>query len=144
MSNWTYLGKPIDELDLSSFIGFVYIIERIDTGRKYVGKKLLTSRKTRAPLKGQKRKRVSQVKSDYETYFGSNEELKAEVAALGAENFRRTVLHFCKGKGEMSYLEMKEQILRDVLLKPSEYYNGYVGGRIARSHVKNLTVDTSS
>ena len=42
------------------------------------------------------------------------------------------------GKGEMSYLEMREQMVRDVLLKPNEYYNAFVGGKIHRNHVKNL------
>jgi hypothetical protein len=35
-------------------------------------------------------------------------------------------------------MEMKEQILRDVLLKPDEYHNAFVGGKIHRNHVKNL------
>lgn len=35
----------------------------------------------------------------------------------------------------MNYLEMKEQITRDVLMKPSEYYNSFIGGKIHRSHV---------
>jgi hypothetical protein len=33
---------------------------------------------------------------------------------------------------------MKEQITRDVLLKPEEYYNSFVGGKIHRNHLNRL------
>jgi hypothetical protein len=41
----------------------------------------------------------------------------------------------------MSYIEMREQITRDVLLKPDEYLNGFVGGKIHRNHLKNLWIE---
>jgi hypothetical protein len=46
-------------------------------------------------------------------------------------------LHLCMSKGEMSYLEAKEQFDRDVLLS-SEYYNGIINCKIHRNHVKRL------
>jgi hypothetical protein len=138
MSDWSYVGTSLDSIDLDEYIGFVYCITRLDTNRKYIGKKLLKSKRTRAPLKGKKRKRVDFVESDYKTYWGSNEELKKEVEELGPDNFKREVLFFCKTKMELSYMEMKEQILRDVLLHEDEYYNGFVGGKIGRRGLQNL------
>ena len=38
----------------------------------------------------------------------------------------------------MSYYEMKYQIDNDVLLKPNEYYNAFVGGKIHRKHLSHL------
>jgi hypothetical protein len=38
----------------------------------------------------------------------------------------------------MNYLEMREQVIHDALLYPHLYYNEYVGGRINRSHLKQL------
>ena len=37
----------------------------------------------------------------------------------------------------MSYMELKEQVDREVLLS-DEYYNGIIQARIHHSHVKNL------
>jgi hypothetical protein len=35
----------------------------------------------------------------------------------------------------MTYYEMKEQFDREVLLKPDEYYNAFIGGKIHRKHI---------
>jgi hypothetical protein len=70
-------------------------------------------------------------------YYGSSDEVKALVETLGASNFHREILHLCMSKGEMSYLEAKEQFDRDVLLS-SEYYNGIINCKIHRNHVKRL------
>ena len=55
----------------------------------------------------------------------------------GPPGFDRKILHLCKTKGEMSYLEAKEQFDRRVLLDDS-YYNGIINCKIHRTHVKNL------
>ena len=65
-------------------------------------------------------------------------EVQELVEKHGAERFTREVLRLCKSKGELSYYEMKEQIERDVLLRPDEYYNKFVGGKIHGSHLKHL------
>ena len=51
--------------------------------------------------------------------------------------FKREILHLCKSKSEMSYLELKEQMDREVLLN-DEYYNGIIQVKIHRAHVKTL------
>jgi len=107
---------------------------------KYIGKKNFFSKVTKAPLKGKKRKRRSIKESDWKTYCGSSDAVKTLVEENGLDHFEREILHLCKSKGEMSYIEMREQIVRDVLLKPDEYLNGFVGGKIHRNHLKNMWV----
>ena len=40
--------------------------------------------------------------------------------------------------GTLMAYEMKEQLDKDVLLRPTEYYNAFVGGKIHRNHLKHL------
>ena len=120
-------------------LGFVYLITHVASGRAYVGKKLLVSRRTKPPLKGHKRKRRSVVESDWRDYWGSSNELLADVERYGEAAFTRQILHLCDSRGMLSYMEMKEQLARDVLLDPEGYYNAFVGGKIHRSHLLQKT-----
>jgi hypothetical protein len=112
-------------------IGFIYLITRIDTGRKYVGKKLLTFRRTKT-VSGKKKK--VNVESDWKDYYGSNEELKTEVKELGESLFKREILYFCFSKSECNYLETFEIFSRNALLS-EDYYNHWVTCRITKKHV---------
>ena len=62
------------------------------------------------------------------------------VEERGRESFHREILHLCNSKGELSYLEAKEQFDRDVLLS-DEYYNGIINCRVNRKHVTGLKDD---
>ena len=128
---WTYEGKPIDTIP-DEYEGFVYLITNITTGQKYVGKKLAKFKTTKPPLKGKKNKRRGYKESDWQTYYGSSDRLNADVAALGEENFTREILYLCKGRGEMSYIEAREQFDRRVL-ETDEYYNGIINVRVGGS-----------
>lgn len=136
-SLWHYQGAPIhstDDLPEGKWMGFVYLITNRLDGRKYVGKKLLTFASTRQ-VKG-KKKRV-RVASDWMDYYGSSDELKADVEKLGAEHFHREILHLCATKGECNYLEAREQFDRRVL-ESDDYYNGQIQCRIHQTHIKRL------
>ena len=128
---WTYQGTPVEEIP-DNYIGFVYLITNLTDGKKYIGKKLAKFKKTRPPLKGKKRKRKSLVESDWQTYWGSSEHLLADIKEIGPENFSREILYFCTTRGQLSYLEAKEQFDREVLLT-DEYYNGIINVRIGGS-----------
>lgn len=135
---WYYNNEVFTSDMIADHVGFVYLVTDKANGKKYVGKKTLKSTKTLPPLKGQKKKRKVVSESDWQDYYGSNDEIKAIVASEGGERFHRQILRLCKSKGEMSYFEMKEQIVNDVLLKPDEWYNAFVGGKIHRNHLNNL------
>lgn len=135
---WYYEENIFSSDDIDNNIGFVYEITDTLNGKKYIGKKKLSSTRTLKPLKGQKRNRKVVSESDWNSYYGSSEEVKALVEEFGAQRFTRKILRLCKTTAEMSYYEMKEQVERDVLLKPEEYYNAFVGGKIHRNHLKHL------
>lgn len=134
---WLYNGEEFTSEMIDKYIGFVYIITDVSNSKKYVGKKLFQSKRRLAPLKGKTRKRTKIVESDWMDYYGSSEEVKLLVEEKGAQNFKREILHLCNSKGEMSYLELKEQMDRQVLLN-DDYYNGIIQVKIHRSHVKSL------
>ena len=133
MDPWLYNNKTITELPKGT-VGFVYLITNTKSNKKYIGKKLAQFKKTRPPLKGKKNKRRSTVESDWQTYWGSSDHLKADVAELGTENFTREILYFCSSRGMLSYLEAKEQFDREVLLL-TEYYNGIINCRVGASKI---------
>jgi len=128
---WTYKGKTIDTIQ-DEYEGFVYLITNTTTGQKYIGKKLAKFKTTKPPLKGKKNKRRGTKESDWREYYGSSDRLNADVATLGADKFTREILYFCKGRGEMSYIEAREQFDRRVL-ETDEYYNGIINVRVGGS-----------
>jgi hypothetical protein len=134
---WYYGGVPFEE-DGTHF-GYVYLIENLITGRKYVGRKYFTCAGYKQ-VNGKKKK--IRKTSDWETYWGSNETLKREVTELGEHNFRRTILHLCKSKSECSYFETYEIFSRHALLD-SVYYNDWVSAKVRRAHLKNLQIIAS-
>jgi hypothetical protein len=134
---WYYGDKEFTSEMIGDYIGFVYVITDMRNNKKYVGKKLFTSKRRLPPLKGKTRKRTVLKESDWMQYYGSSDEVKALVEELGPDNFHREILHLCESKGVMSYLEAKEQFDRNVLLS-DDYYNGIINCKIHRSHVKSL------
>jgi hypothetical protein len=136
---WLYNGQVIDQLP-DEIIGFVYLITNKSTGKKYIGKKLAKFTKTKVrtvTLKsGEKKKKKVKTyeESDWKTYWSSSEELKKDVASLGEESFTREILHYCNSKGVLSYMELKEQMVRQVL-ESADYYNGIVQVKIHKSNV---------
>lgn len=134
--DWLYNGEPLTEIpELEQYYGFVYLITNLQTGKMYVGKKLFWHKRTLPPLKGKKNKRRKLVESDWKTYYGSSSLLTEDVNAQGADTFKREILHLCKTKGEASYYEAKEQLVRDVLFHPEMYYNDWVICKVSRKHL---------
>lgn len=129
---WYYDGLPY--VDTGEYYGYVYLIENSIDGKKYIGRKYFTAAGYRQ-VKG-KRKKIRKA-SDWETYYGSNEKLKAEVAEIGEHNYKRTILHLCKSKSECSYWETFEIFSRHALLNEI-YYNEWVQCKIRRAHLKSL------
>ena len=136
---WYYNGQLIEQLP-DDIIGFVYLIINKSTGKKYIGKKLAKFTKTKVKTvtlkSGEKKKKKMKTyeESDWKTYWSSSEELKKDVASLGEESFTREILHYCNSKGVLSYMELKEQMARQVL-ESTDYYNAIVQVKIHKNHV---------
>lgn len=138
---WYYRDVEVTELP-DKCVGYVYLITCIPNGRKYIGKKLAkfskTTTKTITLKDGTKKKKKirSKVDSDWNTYYGSSNELSLEVSALGVEQFKREILYFCTSKASCSYLEAKEQMLRNVL-ESNDYYNNNIMIRVHGNHIRD-------
>ena len=128
---WLHKGQAVSSEILDDYIGFVYLIVNMSSGKKYIGKKLLKFKRTKQ-IKGKKKKTT--IESDWKDYYGSNKELKADVETLGAHNFRREILRLCKTKGECNYFEAKTQFSLDVL-EDKGYYNEWISVKVSRSHI---------
>ena len=138
---WTYKGTEVVALP-EECVGFVYIIVNVLTGRKYIGKKLAKFSKTTykvVKLKNgnKKRKKIrSKIDSDWQLYYGSNDQLNKDIAELGSDNFTREILFYCTSKASCSYIEAREQFNHRVL-ESDDYYNGQIVCRIHGGHIKN-------
>ena len=137
--NWTYNDIEFTEDMIGDNYGFVYEITNLTNNRKYIGKKFFYSMKSKQ-VKGKKKRYKSS--SDWQTYYGSSDNLKKDVTILGQENFTRKIIHLCKSKGECGYLETKEQFLRGVL-ESDEYYNTWIMCRVRESHIKDYNARLS-
>ena len=139
--SWLFESKTIEVLP-QDCVGFVYLITNKLTGRKYIGKKLAkfsrTTYKTVKLKNGNKKKKKirGKIESDWQTYYGSNEQLNQDVERLGAGNFTREILYYCRSKAECSYIEAREQFSRRVL-ESDDWYNGHIQVRVHGSHIKN-------
>jgi hypothetical protein len=126
-SEWTYNGQQFANIEQfpENTYGFIYKITRISDGKFYVGRKNLYSERNK-PLtkkelaehtgKGKKpTKKKVVAESDWQAYFGSEATLKADVKERGKEAFKREIIHLCSHKKQMTYQELRHQILQGCL-----------------------------
>ena len=90
MTDWLYKGEPYQEP--GEYYGFVYLITNLLSGRQYIGKKFFWTLKRKQV---NKKRKSYKVESDWKEYWSSSDELKADVEALGKENFKREMLYVC-------------------------------------------------
>ena len=134
-------GKVTHYTDISQFPekthGFVYIIRNKETGKFYVGKKILRNNLTKKLTKkeisewskpGRVPKKKKEIKeSNWKDYWGSNQELKDDVKSLGEGSFERRILQFCFSSKQLTYFEMLWQLQYDVLCSPKSYNVNILG-----------------
>lgn len=135
MSVWMYQGEPFTgPTDIKEQYGFVYKITRKDTGKFYIGCKLLWRPKYNI-LKGKKKK--SFVESDWRNYWSSSEKLNSDVIEFGKENFTREILEIVRYKGMLKYVESKTIFAMECLELSDELcYNGFVGLKVHKRCVR--------
>ena len=106
---------PLDAL------GFIYKITNLLTGRFYIGKKSLWSKKRVKISKKEKllnptRKIYKEVikETNWREYTGSSLVLNQDIEKLGKENFKKEIIQWCFSKRELSYSEVKWQFYYNV------------------------------
>ena len=129
---WYYKGTAFTSNDIGDFFGFVYRITNIQTGKQYIGRKYFTQR--RKP-RGGKRKVTSE--SDWKKYYGSSDELKTDVKALGKHLFKREIISLHSTLGQVNYEETRQLFINNVLTEETgdgqpAFYNSNILGRYMR------------
>lgn len=119
--------------------GFVYIITNMDNNKFYIGRKILQnttstklSKKAISEIKGTGRRPTKKVvikESNWKDYFGSCKPLLEDVNTQGKDKFMREILCYCYNKKQMTYYELKYQIIYKVLEKPEHSYNENILGK---------------
>jgi len=135
--NWIYEGVEFE--NDGEYYGFIYLIENITSGKKYIGRKFLTKAGYKTVKK--KRKKI-RVESDWKDYYGSSLSLKKDIDELGVENFKRTILKLCKSRGECNYQEAKMIFEADAVIDDN-YYNNWVSAKVHRGHVLALVFNSA-
>jgi len=140
---WLYKDKIIETIEdfPKDTFGFVYEVTHLPTGKKYLGKKVLTFNHKKAltkkelaeyagPGRKPKWKRVEK-ESDWKTYYGSQENIKNLVKEGKSSDFKREILFLASDKKTLTYLETKMLFLKEVLEK-DEYLNSNILGSFYR------------
>lgn len=134
---WIYKGKQISSTadiptEFQKAIGFIYMIKQVSTGKRYIGKKLLTKSATKS-VKGVKKK--IRKESDWLEYWSSSPQINQWIAeAGGTKDFTKEILIFCNSKGGMAYAE--ELALYSVgALESDKWLNENIRSKVYRSWV---------
>lgn len=127
LSDWLWNGEPLQSLP-EGHTTFVYLITNKLTGKRYIGFKIFSSKRTKV-VKG-KKVRVMQ-ESDWRDYWSSSDNLNNDVKKYGPGNFLREIICFTVNKSVGKYIEAQLHFEREVLTKNKDlYYNGIVNLRI--------------
>ena len=137
---WLFNGVPFDEQahNIAELVGFVYKITNTATGQFYIGKKVFhfahkkkLTKKELAEFEGRKGRKPTHKHvakdSDWRTYYSSCDQLKADIAVLGKETFKREILVLCRTKKQLTYWEVHMQCLHGCLLGV-QCYNDNING----------------
>jgi hypothetical protein len=134
---WIYRGSVFDGNDIGDYYGFVYRITCSTTNRSYIGRKYFwQKRKPPSVDKTKKRRRVTS-ESNWKLYYGSSDELKADLVLYGRDAFNREILSLHTTPGRVNYEETRQLFLHDVLTErltdgTPAFYNSNILGRYYR------------
>lgn len=123
-------------------IGFVYVIE-FNNGDKYLGKKNLYSIRKRnfgkkeAALVTDKRKKLYEMvvkESNWRTYESSNGDVKQRIK--NGECHTKTILDWSYTPKQLTYLEIKNMFILDVLNPKGNWLNDNVLGKFFKKELE--------
>jgi hypothetical protein len=142
MNNWLWhlddgSLEIFPEEQINGYYGFVYIITNLETNKFYIGKKAFTHNKKKKLTKkeiaehtGAGRKpttRVDKIDSGWKSYYGSSKDLLNDVKLLGEDKFERVIRKFAKNKKQLTFFELEEQIIHNVLFNDNSYNDNIAG-----------------
>lgn len=128
---WLYEEKQFEHELSQDYYGFVYLIENIKSGKRYIGRKYFTKASSKQ-VKGKKKR--CRKESDWKDYWGSSQRLLIDIESLGQDCFKKTILRLCKTRGECNYWEAKYQFMYDVL-ENDLYYNDNIMMKFTRKNI---------
>ena len=128
---WLFEEKQFNHDLAQEYYGFVYLIENIETGKRYIGRKYFTKASSKQ-VKGKKKR--CRKESDWKDYWGSSQRLLTEIESLGNNKFKRTILRLCETRGECNYWEAKLQFMHNVL-ESDLYYNDNIMMKFTRRNI---------
>lgn len=131
MCEWMYQQRPMISVEdfPTGTIGFIYRIDNLSKNKSYIGRKILSSTRKLKPLKGAKRKRTVVKDSGWREYTGSCDELNKDIEA--GDLIEKNIIQLCFSKKQMSYYELKYQMLFEVL-ESDKFYNRNIAGKYHR------------
>ncbi len=153
--SWTYKTNEIG--DITQFpdntFGFVYMTTHKPTGKSYIGKKVLfhnqkkkLGKKELAALTGIVGRRPSYKlvvkESDWKTYYGSQKDIKQLLVEGKKDEFERIILKCVQSKKQLTYFEIKYQMLYEVLEKPDEFFNDNILGKFFTKDLEDLDFES--
>ena len=100
----------VGDFDPKDWFGFIYLIEDLDTGKMYLGKKFFLHKRKKT-----KSNRSRTKESDWKTYTSSCEPLNDLIKEKGRMSFAFRIIRLCSGRCELSYAEQEAQFGFDVL-----------------------------
>jgi hypothetical protein len=132
---WVMNSEPFEmsyeDILINDYFGFVYLMEEVDTGKKYVGEKGFHSFLT---PKGGKNKKKQE--SNWRKYPSSNALLGLHIKQSEEarnEKFKFTILSICKDKSIMKFDEVRWMMLLGALVS-DDYYNDNVKINVMRTY----------
>jgi hypothetical protein len=120
------------DFDPVDFVGFVYKITHIPTGRAYIGKKFfwLTTRKI---LKTRKNRKKIIKESNWKEYTGSSKWLNSDIELFGKKQFKFEILSLHECRSTLAWEEIRLLVINDALRAKfsdgtKKFYNGMING----------------
>jgi len=114
---WIYKDEAFDmsleEIQENGYYAFTYIMTSKNTGKKYIGKKVLISKRRLPPLKGKTRKRIVYKDSGWRKYFSSSKVVSSMID--DGDIFEREIIALHPNKRGANIHELQLQILYNCL-----------------------------
>lgn len=137
---WKYQGKVVESIEdvPEGAVGFIYLLENAQTGKKYIGKKLINSTRKKALTKKDKAEgrrgkwKTVVTESNWLDYTSSSKEVNESI--VNGEEFSRNIIRFAFSKTELTYLEVKLQFVHEVL-ESEDWYNNNINSRWFRGNI---------